>query len=191
MNRDVILEAAAQIFSQKGYHRASMQDIAEAVNLQKASLYYHIHSKQELLGMTIADLEAIEFLGKVDWEKDQNRHSALAAAGWRLVFTTARQPGSATPRARATEAATWRSLPARATSPASAASSTPAAPARRAGTGRSSSARGRRRSPTTPRTSTSAARPTAGTPTGGGWTRTSCCGFRRSSMSGEPSRQGI
>jgi len=26
-----------------------MQDIAEAVNLQKASLYYHIHSKQELL----------------------------------------------------------------------------------------------------------------------------------------------
>lgn len=49
MNRDVILEAAAQIFSQKGYHGASMQDIAEAVNLQKASLYYHIHSKQELL----------------------------------------------------------------------------------------------------------------------------------------------
>ena len=49
MTRDDILEAAALIFSQKGFHAASMQDIAEAVNLQKASLYYHISSKQEIL----------------------------------------------------------------------------------------------------------------------------------------------
>lgn len=49
MTREEILEAAAQIFSQKGYHGTSMQDIALAVNLQKASLYHHISSKQELL----------------------------------------------------------------------------------------------------------------------------------------------
>jgi AcrR family transcriptional regulator len=49
MNRDEILEAAAHIFSQKGYHASSMQDIAEAVSLQKASLYHHVHSKQEIL----------------------------------------------------------------------------------------------------------------------------------------------
>lgn len=49
MTRDDILDAAAQIFRQKGYHAASMQDIAEAVNLQKASLYYHVSSKQEIL----------------------------------------------------------------------------------------------------------------------------------------------
>lgn len=49
MTRDDILEAAAQIISQKGYHAASMQDIAQAVNLQKASLYHHISSKQEIL----------------------------------------------------------------------------------------------------------------------------------------------
>ena len=49
MNRDQILEAAAQIIRQKGYHAASMQDIAEAVNLQKASLYHHFSSKQEIL----------------------------------------------------------------------------------------------------------------------------------------------
>ena len=49
MTRDDILEAAAQIFSQKGFHAASMQDIAQAVNLQKASLYYHVSSKQEIL----------------------------------------------------------------------------------------------------------------------------------------------
>lgn len=49
MTRDDILVAAAQIFSQKGYHAASMQDIADAVNLQKASLYHHVSSKQEIL----------------------------------------------------------------------------------------------------------------------------------------------
>ncbi len=49
MTRDEILGAAAQIFSQKGFHATSMADIAQAVNLQKASLYYHISSKQELL----------------------------------------------------------------------------------------------------------------------------------------------
>lgn len=49
MTRDDILEAAAQVFRQKGFHGASMNDIAEAVNLQKASLYHHVSSKQEIL----------------------------------------------------------------------------------------------------------------------------------------------
>jgi len=49
MNRDQILESAAQIIRQKGYHAASMQDIADAVNLQKASLYHHFSGKQEIL----------------------------------------------------------------------------------------------------------------------------------------------
>ena len=49
MTRDEILDAAAQLFGQKGFEAASMQDIAQAVNLQKASLYYHISSKQEIL----------------------------------------------------------------------------------------------------------------------------------------------
>ncbi len=49
MTREEILEAAAQIFRQKGFHATSMQDIATAVKLQKASLYYHVSSKQEIL----------------------------------------------------------------------------------------------------------------------------------------------
>ncbi len=49
MTREGILEAAARIFGEKGYHATSMSDIAEAVNLQKASLYYHFDSKQEIL----------------------------------------------------------------------------------------------------------------------------------------------
>ncbi len=60
MTRDDILEAAAQIFSQKGFHATSMQDIAQAVNLQKASLYHHIASKQEIL-VEVLD-QALELL---------------------------------------------------------------------------------------------------------------------------------
>lgn len=49
MNREHILEVAAQIIRQKGFHATSMQDIADAVKLQKASLYHHVSSKQEIL----------------------------------------------------------------------------------------------------------------------------------------------
>lgn len=49
MSRKDILEAAAQIISVKGFHGTSMQDIAEAVDLRKSSLYHHISSKQEIL----------------------------------------------------------------------------------------------------------------------------------------------
>jgi TetR/AcrR family transcriptional regulator, cholesterol catabolism regulator len=49
MNRELILGAAAQIIRKKGFHAASMKDIADAVNLQKASLYHHFSSKQEIL----------------------------------------------------------------------------------------------------------------------------------------------
>jgi AcrR family transcriptional regulator len=49
MTRKNILLAAAQIFSQKGYHATSMNDIANAVNLQKASLYHHVRNKQGIL----------------------------------------------------------------------------------------------------------------------------------------------
>lgn len=49
MTRDDVLDAAAQVFRQKGFHGASMSDIAAAVNVQKASLYHHVTSKQEIL----------------------------------------------------------------------------------------------------------------------------------------------
>lgn len=49
MQKSDILQAAAQIFRRKGYHAASMQDIADAVHLQKASLYHHVTGKQDIL----------------------------------------------------------------------------------------------------------------------------------------------
>jgi AcrR family transcriptional regulator len=48
MSREAILESAAQVFRQKGFHGASMADIADAVQLKKASLYHHFSSKQDI-----------------------------------------------------------------------------------------------------------------------------------------------
>lgn len=44
-----IFAAALRLFQAKGYHGASMQDLADAMGMQKASLYYYIRSKEELL----------------------------------------------------------------------------------------------------------------------------------------------
>jgi AcrR family transcriptional regulator len=49
MQRSDIIQAAAQIIREKGYHGTSMQDIADEVKLQKASLYHHVTSKQDIL----------------------------------------------------------------------------------------------------------------------------------------------
>lgn len=47
--KDIIQEAAAQLFRDKGYSATSMRDLAEAVNLKASSLYNHIASKEEIL----------------------------------------------------------------------------------------------------------------------------------------------
>ncbi len=44
-----IYQAAARIFYEKGYHATSINEIAEAVHLTKAGLYYYIKGKQDLL----------------------------------------------------------------------------------------------------------------------------------------------
>jgi AcrR family transcriptional regulator len=44
-----LLTIATRLFNEKGYHNTSMQDLADALGMQKASLYYYINSKEELL----------------------------------------------------------------------------------------------------------------------------------------------
>ena len=40
--RDELTRQAAHLFAQKGYHGTSIGEIAEALGVQKASLYAHI-----------------------------------------------------------------------------------------------------------------------------------------------------
>lgn len=47
--KDQLMEVATRLFREKGYHNTSMQDLADALGVQKSSLYYHVDSKEELL----------------------------------------------------------------------------------------------------------------------------------------------
>jgi TetR/AcrR family transcriptional regulator, cholesterol catabolism regulator len=44
-----ILRTAAQVFAEKGYHQASIRDIARATRVSLSGLYYYFKSKEELL----------------------------------------------------------------------------------------------------------------------------------------------
>ena len=46
---DEILAAAARLFSTRGFHATSVQDIADAVGILKGSLYHHFESKEAIL----------------------------------------------------------------------------------------------------------------------------------------------
>ena len=50
-----IVAAAARVFQEKGYHAATTRDIAAAVGIQQASLYYYISSKEELLYLVVRE----------------------------------------------------------------------------------------------------------------------------------------
>src|ERR1700722_2560827 len=47
--REEILATAAELFWSKGYSATAMSEIAAALDIQKASLYHHIRSKETLL----------------------------------------------------------------------------------------------------------------------------------------------
>ncbi|TML22623.1 MAG: TetR/AcrR family transcriptional regulator [Actinobacteria bacterium] len=51
--RDDLTRAAARLFAERGFHGTSMGDLAEALGVQKGSLYSHTGSKQQLLFETM------------------------------------------------------------------------------------------------------------------------------------------
>src|SRR5947207_4812371 len=44
-----VLDAAAKVFAQRGYHGASTKDIADLLGMRQASLYYYFDSKDAAL----------------------------------------------------------------------------------------------------------------------------------------------
>ena len=78
-SRRLILDTAARLLRSRGYHQTTLREIAEAVGIRKASLYYHFGSKEEIVEAVAND--GVRFV-----------HDAVAAA---LADTAA-----ASPRAR-------------------------------------------------------------------------------------------
>ena len=58
--RAELTRAAARLFAKQGYHGTSIGDLAEALGLQKGSLYTHIDSKADLLTYGNAERAIIE-----------------------------------------------------------------------------------------------------------------------------------
>jgi AcrR family transcriptional regulator len=62
--REELTRIAARLFAERGYQGTSLADLAEALGVQKASLYHHIDSKEDLLW-------------DVAWEGAEAFHAAL------------------------------------------------------------------------------------------------------------------
>ena len=62
-----ILKVAAKVFRTKGYHATRIQDIADALKMQKGSLYYYISTKEDLLRGLVEDIleQSVELLGNI------------------------------------------------------------------------------------------------------------------------------
>jgi TetR/AcrR family transcriptional regulator, cholesterol catabolism regulator len=53
--RTELTRQAARLFAERGYHGTSIGDLADAMGVQKGSLYAHIDSKQDLLYRTMRE----------------------------------------------------------------------------------------------------------------------------------------
>lgn len=58
-----ILEAATAVFAEKGFDRATMEDIADAVGINKATIYLYFDSKDALIRAIAETLFARELAG--------------------------------------------------------------------------------------------------------------------------------
>jgi len=71
-----IQAVAIELFTEQGYDKTSLREIAERLDVTKAALYYHFKSKEDLIRSLIDD-----YFGQVDalvaWGKTQDRTPAL------------------------------------------------------------------------------------------------------------------
>jgi AcrR family transcriptional regulator len=69
--RQAVLQAAAQLFNERGFHATSLDDIAARLNVTKPTLYYYVKNKDEILlqcvkqglAMTLEGIEASRAAG--------------------------------------------------------------------------------------------------------------------------------
>lgn len=71
-----IISVAAKLFKEKGYSAVTMRDIAQAMDIKAASLYNHIHSKQEIL-VLIVIATAKEFTHTMNEVVQSNENTIL------------------------------------------------------------------------------------------------------------------
>jgi AcrR family transcriptional regulator len=72
LTRKQILDASLRLFSEKGFARTSVRDIAQAAGITDAAIYYHFESKRELFEALIEErgfTSAVEGLERTDLQQ--------------------------------------------------------------------------------------------------------------------------
>jgi len=103
--------AAAQLFFEKGFESTSVSDIADALKLTKASLYYYVESKQDLLfrivllGLDSVQDEVLDPATAIADAEERLKfiifnHSRLAASGNHAVIIISHEINSLNPDQR-------------------------------------------------------------------------------------------
>ena len=76
--RSRIQAVAVELFSEQGYDKTSLREIAERLGVTKAALYYHFKSKEDIVHSLVED-----YFGQVDslvaWASQQPRTPAVRA----------------------------------------------------------------------------------------------------------------
>lgn len=76
--KEAIRRAALALFAAKGFEQTSLREVADAVGITKASLYYHYASKHDLLAAIIDPIianmrEVADEIGAVPWSPESVR----------------------------------------------------------------------------------------------------------------------
>ncbi len=69
--REVIIDAAIQVFSTKGYHNARMEEIASIAGVGKGTLYEYFSSKLQLFQEMLEESVKVYF-GEIEFLEDDN-----------------------------------------------------------------------------------------------------------------------
>lgn len=77
IKRDALLKVAAGVFRQNGFHRATLDDIAQSVGISKPTIYYHVGDKDSLFHACAA--RAIDEFRKELARSEKSAHSGIEA----------------------------------------------------------------------------------------------------------------
>jgi len=92
--RDQILETAAELFAQRGYHGVSVADLGAACGISGPALYKHFPSKQAMLAeMLVSISEELLREGRRRVLETPDPHGAVAAlVDWHVDFALRHRP---------------------------------------------------------------------------------------------------
>ncbi len=80
--REKILEAGLQVFARRGYHAATIGEVARAASLSHGLVYHYFKSKEEIL----LELTALAFAGSIDATR---RAAATPGTAWEKITAIA------------------------------------------------------------------------------------------------------